>query len=90
MSLTAQASNTSVKDIEGYAKSNYPIVRLIVLLHPKTPTSVLKEKSHSTVWLERYAVAQNPSTPIDTLNTLANDGNRVVRAAAKANLKERS
>lgn len=87
---TAQASNTSVKDIEGYAKSNYPIVRLIVLLHLKAPTSVLKEKSHSTVWLERYAVAQNPSTPIDTLNTLANDGNRVVRAAAKANMKDRS
>lgn len=70
----------------GYAKCQYPIVRLIVLLHHQAPENTLRQKSTSSDWLERYAIAQNLSSPIDVLKQLANDGNRVVRAAAKSSL----
>jgi hypothetical protein len=39
-------------------------------------------------WLERYAIARNPAAPRAALETLANDGNRLVRAAARAALRE--
>lgn len=76
--------------LERYAESSSFLSRLIVLLHPQTPTIVLTEKSLSYTWLERYAVAQNPSTPLNALKALAKDGNRIVRAAARANLRSRS
>jgi hypothetical protein len=59
------------------------------LLHPQTPAKALAENCRSLIWLERYAIAQNSNTPIDTLKTLALDANRIVRAAAKANLQHR-
>lgn len=70
----------------GYAKCEYLIVRLIVLLHHKADENALKQKAASIEWLERYAVAQNPNTPLKIVKQLTNDGNKVVRAAAKANL----
>ena len=63
--------------------------RFLVLLHPQTPAKALTENSHSLIWLERYAIAQNSNTPTDTLKTLAQDANRIVRTAAKANLQNR-
>jgi hypothetical protein len=63
--------------------------RFLVLLHPQTPAKALAENCRSLIWLERYAIAQNSNTPIDTLKTLAVDANRIVRAAAKANLQHR-
>lgn len=60
--------------------------RFLVLLHPQAPAKALAENSRSLVWLERYAIAQNANTPTDTLKALALDANRIVRAAAKANL----
>jgi hypothetical protein len=64
--------------------------RIIVLLHSQTPQEVLAENSRSLVWLERYAVAQNSNTPPNILKALAQDANRIVRAAAKANLQRRN
>jgi hypothetical protein len=60
--------------------------RFIILLHPQTPDEILVENCRSFVWLERYAIARNTSTPLKTLKSLAKDANRIVCAAAKANL----
>lgn len=67
-------------------KSNFEFIRLCALRHPQIPVSILAEKSYSIKWRERYAIASHPHTPLDTLKTLALDGNRIVRAAAKATL----
>ncbi|HEY9610264.1 MAG TPA: hypothetical protein V6C93_12940, partial [Allocoleopsis sp.] len=61
--------------------------RLLVLLHPEIPGKTLSENCRSEAWLHRYAIAQHANTPIDTLKLLALDANRVVRAAARANLE---
>ena len=57
--------------------------RLLVFLHPSTPSEILAQNFHSSSWLERYAIAQNPNTPTNVRSTLTRDGNRVVRAAAR-------
>ncbi|AFY57663.1 hypothetical protein Riv7116_5280 [Rivularia sp. PCC 7116] len=69
-----------------YAQSNNPFVRFVTLLHPLTPQQTLTQAANSASWLERYAVAQNESTPLETRSILARDGNRIVRAAANHNL----
>ncbi len=56
--------------------------RLLVLLHPSTPSEILAQNIHSSSWLERYAIAQNPNTPSEIRASLTSDGNRIVRAAA--------
>ncbi len=60
--------------------------RLLIFLHPSTPSEILAKNINSTSWLERYAIAQNPNTPSEIRAALARDGNRVVRAAAKGEL----
>ena len=60
-----------------------------LLLYPQIPNEILVEYSSSVSWLERYAIAIHPNTPLDTLHRLAGDGNRVVRAVAKTNLQSR-
>ncbi|MEM8831752.1 MAG: hypothetical protein AAGE96_20685 [Cyanobacteria bacterium P01_G01_bin.19] len=37
---------------------------------------------------ERYAITQNSKTPKNTLEKLAQDGNRIVRATAKESLEK--
>jgi hypothetical protein len=63
--------------------------RFLVLLHSQAPYQALAKYYCSEVWLNRYAIAQNPNTPIDTLKALVKDANRIVRAAAKANVQRR-
>ncbi|NER03885.1 MAG: hypothetical protein F6K17_15305, partial [Okeania sp. SIO3C4] len=53
---------------------------------PLTPVDNITEGCQSLFWQERYAVADNPSTPGEIRQQLANDSNRIVRANAKANL----
>lgn len=60
--------------------------RLFALLHPQTPANALLKNLNNVNWIERYAVAQNPNTPLNTLQSLTKDGNSIVQAAAKANL----
>ena len=62
---------------------------MIILLNKKTPAKLLQQKSFSLYWQERYAIAQNQNTPLDVLKKLANDANKVVRAAAKENLEHK-
>ncbi len=56
--------------------------RLLVFLHPSTPSEILAQNIHSSSWLERYAIAQNPNTPEGIRAALTHDGNRIVRGAA--------
>ena len=69
-----------------YAQLNNPFVRFVTLLHPITPQEILTQAANSASWLERYAVAENHSTPLEIRQILARDGNRIVRAAANHNL----
>ncbi|MEM1394740.1 MAG: hypothetical protein AAGG00_15905 [Cyanobacteria bacterium P01_H01_bin.150] len=69
-----------------YAQSNNAFVRFTTLLHPLTPEEILNQAANSASWLERYAVAENESTPLQIRQILAGDGNRIVRAAANNNL----
>lgn len=68
--------------------SNPLLSRFIVLFHPQTPDEILVDISRSSLWLERYAIAHNTSTPLKTLKSLARDANRIVRATAKANIRK--
>lgn len=61
--------------------------RFILLLHPIAPPEFLAYHADSISWIERYAVAQNTSTPADVLSKLSTDANRLVRATALARLQ---
>lgn len=65
------------------------LTRAVVLWHPQMPAKVLAKNCRSLAWLERCAIAGNPNTPTETLQILAEDGNRIVRAAARENLGDR-
>jgi 3-methyladenine DNA glycosylase AlkC len=69
--------------------SSPSLIRFLVLLHSQTPSEILADNLGSQAWLERYAIARNTNSPINTLQVLAKDANRIVRAAAKANLESR-
>lgn len=69
-----------------YVQSSRPFVRFVALMHPLTPAEALRQGSESISWLERYAVANNPATPPEIRQQLAEDSNRIVRATGKAYL----
>ena len=62
--------------------------RLCLFLSPYAEISHLAKNYLSNYWLERWAIAQNPNTPPDSLNCLIKDSNRLVRNAAELNLKQ--
>jgi hypothetical protein len=77
--------------LDYFAKATpFTFSRLLALFHPQTSLAVLEENSRSLSWLERYAITQNLRTPRYILKSLATDGNRIVRAAAKASLPKQS
>ncbi len=69
-----------------YAESENAFVRFVTLLHPVTPGEILTQGANSASWLERYAVAENQATSLEIRETLARDGNWIVRAAANQRL----
>ncbi len=69
-----------------YADSDNAFVRFVTLLHPVTPGEILNQGANSASWLERYAVAENQATSLEVRETLARDGNWIVRAAANQRL----
>ncbi|BAY81083.1 leucine rich repeat variant [Calothrix parasitica NIES-267] len=69
-----------------YIDSDNPFIRFVTLLHPLTPEEILTQAANSASWLERYAVAENQSTPSEIRLILARDANRIVKAAANQNL----
>ena len=66
-----------------YVQSQTPFVRFISLMHPLIPTEFLQQYSQSLLWWERYAIAINPSTPLQIRERLTEDCNCIVKAAAK-------
>jgi hypothetical protein len=66
----------------------YSFIRLILLAYPELSDHVLAEHATSWRWPERYVIARHPNAGRDTLEELASDGNRFVRAAARARLGE--
>lgn len=72
--------------LQEYINSNNYFVRFITLLHPLIPEEILTQAANSASWLERYAVAENQSTPLKILSILAGDSNRTVRSAVNKNL----
>ena len=80
-----------IKEIifKNFAKSDTPSLKRVALfMSDYAESSVLTENSNSILWLERYAIACNKKTPKDTLEQLALDGNRIVRATAKESLQQ--
>ncbi|MEM9274187.1 MAG: HEAT repeat domain-containing protein [Cyanobacteria bacterium P01_F01_bin.143] len=76
---------------KNFAKFETPsLSRLALLFSDYAASFVLTEHSDSISWLERYAIAQNQNTLRDTLEILAQDSNRIVRATAKESLEKLS
>jgi hypothetical protein len=63
------------------------IFRLLAFSYPKIRATAFKNYTPSAIWIERYCITQHPNTPTSLLERLAQDGNRIVRAAAKARLQ---
>lgn len=57
---------------------------------PQCPANLLAKNFRSRSWLERFAIAGNPSTPEAVLERMANEGNQLVQRAARANLALRT
>ena len=57
--------------------------RVYGLLLSDCPSTALTKCAKSALWLERCAVAQNPSTPAKLMQALENDSNSVVCGAAQ-------
>lgn len=69
-----------------YSQSENAFVRFITLMNPQTPLEILAQAVRSSSWLERYAVAENTATSAEIKLSLTQDSNRIVKAAALANL----
>ena len=57
--------------------------RFLILMNPQIHSSFLARYYKSWFWPERYAIAQNPNTDRTIRQQLAQDPNRIVRAAAR-------
>lgn len=68
------------------AESDNVFERSIALSHPKLPLEILEAHLYAQKWIWRVAVCANPSTPACFLQVLAADGDRFVRACARARL----
>ncbi|RUS93141.1 hypothetical protein DSM106972_097350 [Dulcicalothrix desertica PCC 7102] len=86
--LIQKEPNSSGAVLAEIVSSNEPTSpRFIFLLHPLAPPEFLAQHASSICWIERYAVAQNPSTPAHVISELAVDANRLVRAVAYQRLQ---
>ncbi|BAY89344.1 hypothetical protein [Tolypothrix sp. LEGE 11397] len=67
--------------------------RLAILQNFPVPSEYFLQRLKTLylfTWYERYLIAQNPQTSTEIVQILVKDSNRVVRAAAKARLNEKS
>ena len=73
------------------ARAREPFNRMIALMHPLFPIRELRKNRNvrSLEWRERLAVAHNPNLPLEVLQTMTTDANRIVRAAAIEQLAAR-
>jgi predicted DNA-binding WGR domain protein len=58
--------------------------RILGLIHPKAPIEALIKRSKSVEWVERFAIARNPSTPQNIIDMLTSDSHQSVAHQAKA------
>lgn len=74
------------------SRSRFVLNRAVALAWPGIPPLELAKVRHwaAPEWLVRYAVAQNPNTPVEVLERLAQDGNRLVRNRAVKSLGSRA
>lgn len=63
------------------------LYNLGALCFPEIRATAFENYTTSWMWIERYCITQHPNTPTSSLERLAQDGNRIVRAAAKARLQ---
>ena len=56
--------------------------RILGLSHRLAAPDVLAKRSRSTEWIERFAVARNPNTPLNVIQTLKKDANRLISRQA--------
>jgi hypothetical protein len=69
--------------LQDIVRSRQPsLARFIAYLQPDCPVEALAKHSRSTEWRERCAIAMHPNTPLNIIEKLMDDGNRLVRAAA--------
>ena len=85
-----QSLTSEQQMLEEWEKSVPASSRLSVLLNSQAPVPILAKISRTSNWLERYAIASHSNTPITISQRLTQDGNRVVSAAARANLQQYS
>jgi hypothetical protein len=67
---------------EPFASQPVGLPRLFALLHPNAPVKALVKAYRSVDWMERMAVARNPSAPAKMLAALKKDANRFVARQA--------
>jgi predicted DNA-binding WGR domain protein len=60
--------------------------RFFALIHASQSSANVVAAFNSIIWLDRYAITQNSSTPKDLLETLAQDEHPYVQAAARSAL----
>jgi hypothetical protein len=68
---------------EASQKENYSAVRLIALCHPEISDGALFSNYNSSDWLDRLAIACNPSCPQNILKLMRGDANIVVAQMAR-------
>lgn len=64
-------------------ESAHPLERAIALSHPAVPVDAWLAGVDSPQWVERLAVVYRPAIPTDALASLCDDGNSLVRRAAR-------
>jgi predicted DNA-binding WGR domain protein len=69
-----------------YLQKKQSLSRFLAIVHPNLPIATLQDLITSPLWHDRYAITQNPSTPTEILQQLAQDAEPVVQNAAKVAL----
>lgn len=67
-------------------RSESPADRAVAQVHPELPREILEFTAKANGWFDRATVVFNPALEEPILRLLSEDGNRVVRAAARARL----
>ena len=73
--------------LKDYSEASSDLVRLIALLYLPFEQNKLDKLINSIHWIFRYGVTQNINATSQQLTKLTKDSNKVVRAAAKAQLE---
>ena len=67
----SQKSIQLLENIIQRSKKSFSLYRLIPFFHPQISQSLLAKNAFSDCWWERYAIAQNPNTPLTIIQRLA-------------------